>query len=355
MAGRRQVTIYSVAQEAGVSIATVSRVLSSTGRVAPETRRRVEEAAARQNYTPLASARSLAVNRHEAVGLVIPHLVGPYDAKLILSFTATATTSGDSVSLLVAESGHERQADVRRLAARVDGLAFMGRSAVSDAQVQALAADHPVVTVARHPVPGADALLTENEQTAAELTQHLLDHGRQRLVYVGDPGPSSDVRGRYQGFIHALHRSDYPVPTPARVTPTERGGRSFADAILPKLAEIDGFVCVNDEVALALMLQLRLHGVVVPDDVAVVGWDDVMASRYSSPSLTTVAQPAEELGRLAAEQLHNRIYGAAAYERPVVLPTAPVLRASCGCSPRSTDEDQTRGAGVFRSATAFDR
>lgn len=333
MAGRRQATIYSVAQEAGVSIATVSRVLGDTGRVAPETRRRVEEAAARQNYTPLASARSLAVKRHEAMGLVLPHLSGPYYAELVLGFSAAAATTGESVVLLVAEPRHDPRAGVRHLAARVDGLAFLARSAVSDAQVQTLAEDRPVVTVARHPVLGADAFLTENEQTACELTRHLLEHGRTRLLFVGDPGPSPDVRGRYQGFGDALRRAGLQVPTPARVQPLEETGREFAEAILPKLADVDGFVCANDELALAMMLRLRERGVRVPDDVAVVGWDNVMTSRYISPALTTVSQPVADLGRRAAEQLHARIEGAAVMDRPIVLPTSLVLRESCGCPP----------------------
>ncbi len=348
MAGRRQATIYSVAQEAGVSIATVSRVLGDTGRVAPETRRRVEEAAARQNYPPLASARSLAVKRHEAVGLVLPHLSGPYYAELVLGFSAAAATTGESVVLLVAEPRHDPRAGVRHLAARVDGLAFLARSAVSDAQVQTLAEDRPVVTVARHPVLGADAFLTENEQTAQELTRHLLDHGRTRLLFVGDPGPSPDVRGRYQGFCDALRRAGLHVPPPARVQPLEDAGRDFADAVLPKLADIDGFVCGNDELALAMMLRLREQGVRVPDDVAVVGWDNVMTSRYISPGLTTVSQPVADLGRRAAEQLHARIEGAAPLDRPVVLPTSMVLRESCGCrpAPEASTRAQPRPTGA---------
>lgn len=331
MAVRRHATIYSVAKEAGVSIATVSRVLGASGRVAPETRRKVQEAAAKLNYTPLASARSLAVQRHEALGLVLPGLSGPYYSELLVGFTTQAAACAQSVVLLLAEPQADTRVMVRRLAARVDGLAFMARSAVTDAEVQKLAADHPVVTVARTPIPGADAFGTENEKTAEALTEHLLNHDRRRLLFVGDPGPSPDLRGRFQGFSNALTRAGLSIPAPARVQPHEEAAREFAATILPQLSGIDGFVCGNDEVALALMGRLREAGVRIPDDVALVGWDDVLAARYVTPGLTTARQPVADIAGRAAQQLYARIGGAPVSDSPVILPTTTVIRQSCGC------------------------
>jgi LacI family transcriptional regulator len=124
-----------------------------------------------------------------------------------------------------------------------------------------------------------------------------------------------------------------PAAAPLRIALRESDGTALANRLLSGDLSADALVCANDELALAVMKRLREGGRVVPDDVAVVGWDDVMTARYVVPGLTTVRQPVRELGAGAADRLHQRITGAPVGDQPQVIPTSVVLRSSCGCTP----------------------
>jgi LacI family transcriptional regulator len=189
-----------------------------------------------------------------------------------------------------------------------------------------------VVLLARPTVAGCDAVSAENLHSAFALTDHLLAHGRRRLSFVGDPEGSPDVQQRYLGFLKALSGSDATSAGPiVKVGFRERSGADVAAQVLSQPTKPDALVCANDELALATMKALQHSGIRVPDDIAIVGWDDVMTARYVSPSLTTVRQPLYELGRAAATRLHERIAGAPTAPEPLILPTELVLRTSCGC------------------------
>ena len=333
MSAGKPATIYTVAREAGVSIATVSRVLGTQGRVAPGTRRRVEEAAARLEYTPLASARSLASKRHAALGLVVHADAAP---EIITGFTAQATLREDAVMLVVTDGYHGTTgtagtadiADtaelVTRLARRVDGLAIVAEPDLPTDLVTALASTRPVVTVARQPAPGAEAVLANEAEMAAEVTQHLLHHGRSRLVFVADRGDTWQLRERYRGVSREVRR------TGACLLPPLAPGSDASDWI-DDVAEADGFICADDLSAVALLAELRRRGMAVPADISVIGWADVPMSQHSWPSLTTVRPPFAELGRTAAGRLQERIRSGPPLDHPIVLPHTLVLRASCGC------------------------
>ncbi|MHB1472900.1 MAG: LacI family DNA-binding transcriptional regulator [Dermatophilaceae bacterium] len=336
--GTRPATIYSVAQRAGVSIATVSRVLQGTGATSPQTRAKVLQAVEDLEYVPRQSARSLAVQRHEAHGLVVPDLAGPYYSELLMGYESAAAEFGKSVILVVTHLREDPTRAVRDLSSRVDGLT-LAQSTIPDGAARALSRRTPVVLLARPPVVGCDAVSAENIQSARALTEHLLDHGRRRLFFVGDPDGSPDVQERYRGFTAALSAADASAVGPAiRVDFRERSGAEVAAQVLEHVDGPDALVCANDELALSTMKALQRAGVKVPDDIAIVGWDDVMTARYVSPGLTTVRQPLYELGRLAATRLHERIAGAPTAPELRILPTELVLRSSCGC-PEKDDRD----------------
>jgi LacI family transcriptional regulator len=226
-----------------------------------------------------------------------------------------------------------------RLSSRVDGL-VVANSTFSDEVASSMARRTPVVLLARPAVAGCDAVSAENFQSSMALTEHLLDHGRRRLSFVGDPDGSPDVQERYLGFTTALAASDTSATGPiVKVGFRERSGADVAAQVLGQPTPADALVCANDELALSTMKALQHSGVRVPDDIAIVGWDDVMTSRYVSPGLTTVRQPLYELGRAAATRLHERIAGAPTASEPLILPTELVLRTSCGC-PEKDDRDE---------------
>jgi len=221
----------------------------------------------------------------------------------------------------------------------VDGI-VVANSTISDDAARSLARRTPVVLLARPTVAGCDAVSAENFNSARALTEHLLAHGRRRLSFVGDPEGSPDVQERYLGFIEALSTSDTSVVGPiVKVGFRERSGADVAAQVLSHPTMPDALVCANDELALSTMKALQHSGVRIPEDIAIVGWDDVMTARYVSPSLTTVRQPLYELGRAAATRLHERIAGAPTVPEPLILPTELVLRTSCGC-PEKDDRDE---------------
>ena len=336
--GTRPTTIYSVARLAGVSIATVSRVLQSKGVTSPQTQAKVLQAVEDLEYVPSQSARSLAVQRHEAHGLVVHDLTGPYYAELLMGYESAAAQFGKSVIIVVTGGREDPSRAVRKLSSRVDGL-VLATSTIPDDAARSLGRRTPVVLLARPAVPGCDAVSAENAQSARALTEHLIAHGRRRLFFVGDPDGSPDVQERHRGFTAAVSSSDASAVGPAiRVDFREHSGAEVAAQVVGHVNGPDALVCANDELALSTMKALQRAGVKVPDDIAIVGWDDVMTARYVSPGLTTVRQPLYELGRAAATRLHQRIAGAPVAPEPRILPTELVLRSSCGC-PEKDDRD----------------
>jgi len=332
MAARLQgPTIYTVAEAAGVSIASVSRVMQGSRTVSPKTTAKVMDAAARLNYLPLAAARSLAVRNHEAHGLVLPALTGPYYSELLMGFEARAAELGKSIMLILISDRRDLGQAVRGLASRVEGIAVHSSTGLPAELVATLGSVKPIVVIAGDPMPGTEAIGAENAGSARELTAHLMGHGLRRLLFLGAPGTAPDVRDRYEGFRLAHTERGLPAPEPELSRFDEADGVRFAEQFLAGRYDADGIVCGNDELALSIMDHLIRHGVRVPDDLAIVGWDDVMAARYVRPGLTTVRQPVRMIGELAATRLHQRVAGAAPAEQPVVLPTQLVIRSSCGC------------------------
>jgi LacI family transcriptional regulator len=326
-------TIYSVAERAGVSIASVSRVLQGSTTVSERTRAKVVEAVDELRYVPLSAARSLAVRHHEAHGLVLPELSGPYYSELLLGFESRAADLGQSVVLMLAEGKRDLAKSVRMLATRVDGIAMLGSAAIPDATVTALHGSKPVVLIAGNALPEVDAVTAENTDSARALTAHVLGHGRTSLLFVGDPDAGPDVRDRYAGFVAAHRSRRRKAAAPIRVSLRESAGIAVAERLLAGDAVADALVCANDELALSIMKRLREGGWSVPTDIAVVGWDDVMTARYVEPGLTTVRQPVRELGAMAADRLHARITGVVSAFGTEVIPTHLVIRSSCGCPP----------------------
>lgn len=332
---RRSVTIYTVAQRAGVSISTVSRVMRGSVAVADGTRDRVLQAVVDLRYVPSGAASSLASQRQPSLGVVLPHLAGEYYVGLLVGFELAAAELGHSVALTFASPRSDARATVRSLAERVEGLAFLARSSAGDNLVQELAGPRAVVTLARGQVAGVHAISSQNRSTAACLVDHLLDTGRRRVLFVGSPSTSSDVAERHAGYRDALARRGLQVPEVVEANLDEDGGLRAADRLLADGLPADALVCGNDLVAVALMRRLQAAGVRVPDDVAITGWDDIHAARYVTPTLTTVDQHVHEMGRAAARSLHAQLILAgppsADPEQTTVLDSHVVHRESC-CS-----------------------
>jgi len=336
MSTLQSTTIYSVAQLAGVSTATVSRALRARDKVSPDTYDKVMEAVERLHYIPRGPAASLARQSTGALGLVLPHITGWYYAELVVGFEMAASEMQQSAIVALANSRSDAERCVRELAERVDGLAFLARSAVPDSLIATISRARPVVTGARSQVADLDCLRTENAEPSRALTARLLASGRKRLLFLGDPEPGSDVALRYSGFRAAHLERGLAAPQARPVELEEEAGRRAVADLLASGFDADAVVCANDHIALAAIKEFQAAGVRVPDDVAVTGWDDLMAARYISPSLTTVSQPVIELGRLAALRLQGLVSGHAPDPTPIVLDSTLICRDSCGTKDASS-------------------
>lgn len=325
---RHAVTIYEVARRAGVSIATVSRALRGSRQVATTTRQRIEAIAEELKFRPNRLGRSLAEGQHAASGIVFPDLSGPYYAEVVLGYEEVAAELGRSVLILATHGRPDPVAKVLDLAGRVDGMAILGRT-VDDGVVARIAdSGLPLVLLARPPVSAADTITTDNDGSGRELVRHLLSHGYQRFAYVGSPDESPDVAGRYAAFRDCLETVGMQPPRPMESAFNVAAGYAVARRVLTGTHRPESLVCANDEIALGALAAAQEAGLAVPGDLAVTGWDDVMAARYAG--LTTVRQPMRVLGATAATWLQERITGDRAPTRRQVLRTQLVIRSSCG-------------------------
>lgn len=323
-------TIRDVARHAGVSIATVSRVMRDSHTVSSETRQRVLASAEALEYVPSQLGRQLAERRYAANGIVFPDLSGPYYAEVVLGYENVASELGRSVLILSTHGRANPDAAVRDMAGRCDGLVVLGRTVGDDVIEQLAARGTRIVLVARPQIGDVESVNAENHRSAEALARHVLAGGARRLAFVGDPAASPDVSERWDGVRKAIDGTATIdlIPTPGF---GEDIGADVAAALLDAADLPDAILCANDELALGLLHQLRQAGVDVPGRVQVTGWDDVMAARYAD--LTTVRQPMRELGATAARRLDELIAGKRPTPRHALLPTELVVRGTTRAAP----------------------
>jgi LacI family transcriptional regulator len=336
----RRATIYEVAERAGVSIATVSRVQRNPRLVAPATRERVLTAVADLAYRPSRLGRGLAHGRHDATGIVFPDLSGPYYSAVIYGYEEASAAEGKSVLILATHRRPDVTVQVLDLADRVDGLVLMGRT-VDDGMVDELERRRlPVVVLARTATGRVDSVRAENIEAARLLTAHVIEHGHRRIAFLGDPDASPDAAERWVGF-GAAHRAAgrEPWALPVACGYREADGRRAAVALLAGDDRPTALICANDEVAMGAIDAARGIGLAIPADLAITGWDDIPVARHLAPPLTTVRQPMVELGRRAAQLLQDRIASGRSEPRQEVLPAELVIRSSCGCEPTTRRYD----------------
>jgi LacI family transcriptional regulator len=351
---RDKPSVCEVAQLAGVSTATVSRVLAGHERVLPDTRDRVLTAAAELGYVASGAARDLAARRTGVIGLCFPDVTGGQDTEpgdagywydeVIRGMERAARRSG--YAILIAASHHGEDGDlVRSVAGRCDGLVAAARTA-SQATIEHIAARIPVVLLATEGTEdearagetradgearAVDYLTVANETGAFAVTSHLADvHGYTDLAFIAGPEDSPDSASRLAGFRRATAgRPDVPV---CRGDFTTAGGRRAVAQLTAGGRVPRALVCANDQTAIGAIAALQHAGLAVPGDVAVTGFDGIEFGRHLHPGLTTVVQPMEALGDTAVAMLKDRIGGAALPQRTVELPVRLDLRGSCGCA-----------------------
>jgi len=331
------VTIKDVAREANVSVATVSRALNGHENVAEAVRKRVMAVAAQLRYSPHHAARSLSSRRTNTIGVVLPDLHGEFFSELMRGIDQVARERG--LHLLVSSYHGDpagQGAALRAMRGRVDGLLVMspfvdGAGIVCDN----LSTGMPAVLMNSR-VAGADlpAVSVDNHGGAREMVRHLAEAGHRRIAFIAGPADNFDAAERLRGYRDGLAESlPGAQPWVLQGDFDEASGHRAGLELLVADERPDAVFAANDMMALGAMGALRDAGRRVPDDVALVGFDDIPLARYVAPALTTIHQPIHEVGRRAAEMVLERARAAPESAPPPareVLPTRLIVRESSG-------------------------
>jgi LacI family transcriptional regulator len=329
-------TLEDIARHAGVSRATVSRVINGEVNVKEQTRSRVLEVIQQNNFQPNIAARSLAAGRTNVLGLVIPAGVAaiftdPYFPYLIQSVSLACNVKDYSIMLWLAEPEFERRMMRQILhSGLLDGV-IVSSMLMDDPIVQALHdSKKPFIQFGRHPKLDVNYIDVENVKGGFEATTHLLRLGHKRVAAI--TGPQNEIAGydRFQGYRNALEGRGM-VFQPELVAEgdfTEASGYAAAQRLLP--AKPTAIFVSSDTMAEGVMRALRDAGLRVPQDVAIVGYDDMPHASRTTPPLTTIRQPTNRMGALAVDTLIDIIQNPGAHKRHIILPVELVIRESCG-------------------------
>jgi LacI family transcriptional regulator len=324
-AGEAVVTLEMVAAAARVSPSTVSRILNGTAKVSADKKEAVDKAIARLDFRPNPVARGLAGGRTLSIGVVTQSIDSPFYGEGLRGIEDELSAAG-YIPLFV--SGHWKAADEQKcidvlLSRRVDGvIMFTGR--LPDRALVALAGRVPLVVTGRQlKAPGLSNLSFDNVEGARLATRHLIELGHRRIAHITGDTAHADAVEREQGYRLALQEAGI-APDPALVVPgnfLEASGLMGLNQLVESRQDFSAIFAANDQMAIGAALGLYRRGLRVPDDVSLVGFDDLSGAQYTIPPLTTVRQPVYELGRLSAQLVLALLRG----ESPAVEPPPPQL------------------------------
>lgn len=335
-------TVHDVARRAGVSASTVSHVINGTRRVSAGTRQRVLQAMDELHYQPNRLAQSLRSRRTHTLGVILPNSANPFFAQVLLGIEAAAYDSGYNVILGNANDDPRRELDYvdTLLAKQVDGVVLVSTGAYADALKLTTGRTTPVVMVDRAPDDAyadaqIDTVFTENTRGGVLATEHLLGLGHRRIGCITGPSLLTSSALRVVGYRQVLADAGIPVDADLIVSGDfqHESGYTACHNLL-KLPEPPTalFVC-NDLMAVGALCAVHEAGLRVPEDISVVGFDDIPLASFTVPRLTTIAQPAQQIGEAAIKLLVRRLAEPDAPAQCELLPVHLVERDSCGpCS-----------------------
>lgn len=329
---QRRVTIEDVARMADVSPATVSRALKGSSLISEGTRRRVAVASRRLGYVPNQAARSLVTRATRTLGLMIPDVTDPIHGQVVTGFEQEAAAGGYTVIMAngLSDASRERRGLEVFLAQRADGVALMGsvlrqpvvRTLVRPAPVVFINGEHPALAGYRSDLQ-TGCIRSDDPSGITEIVHHLFEAGARRIAYLNGP-PLASNRTRRDAAFGALRAAGRA----GRWREFHADGARFHEvAAAIARAKPHALICYDDKTALRAIDALRAIGVRVPDDMAVVGFDDIPFASIANPRLTTVTQRSVELGRLAVEMLRRAIE-TGRMPRSVTLPVTLAPRES---------------------------
>jgi DNA-binding LacI/PurR family transcriptional regulator len=323
---RRAVTLHDVAQEAGVAVSTVSRALSDPQRVNVRTREHVSAVAQRLGYRPNRMAQALPTGRTRMLAVLVPDIANPHNFGLVRGAEAQARAAGFTLVIADTQQSPDLEAThLDRLASLVDGF-VLAASRLPDADLRALAERSPVVLFNRR-VEGLASLVTDSADGSRQIVEHLVAFGHRSLAYCAGPGDSWSNGERWRALAASADAAGVRIVHCGPFAPTLDSGPAAADIGLATGAT--ALIAFNDLLAIGALRRLEERGVGVPEQVSVVGFDDIFGADFCHPPLTTVAGPLEEAGRTLVDVLLAG--GSVAPE--ITLPTHLRVRESTGPPP----------------------
>ena len=340
-------TIYDVASDAGVSIATVSRVLRGESSVSPKTREKVEAAIARRHYRPSIIARGLTGKTTKSIGIVLPKLLNPHYAMIFTGAQEEARRSGYAVSLFPWSSLHAREYDPATMLAerRLDGVIVCVEYLPPDQSEQLLAALNglkrfmPVVLIGCVPPDyGFPAVSIDAAAMTKAMVKYLVSLGHERIAFIGGVQEDTDPRRRDVGYEEGLKEAKLPYTVSYRVygKATPEDGMAALDSILDTLKPEywpTAVIGLNDLVAMGCQQSARKHGLELPRDLSVMGCDNLFCAPYLLPALTSVDTHQQRVGARAAQMI---IRGETARE---TMDWEIIRRDSCACIRKNQPEE----------------
>ena len=334
---RQGTTLDEVARVAGVSRATVSRVVNGSPKVSPEVRRNVERTIDRLGYVPNRAARSLVTRRSDSIAVVITEpatrlFSDPFFPRIIRGVSTALAARDLQLVLLMPDSAEEERRTVRYLTGgHVDGVILMSLHG-DDPLPAELAARHVPLVIVGRPPRGAevDHVDADNRGGARLAVEHLVAGGRRRIATVTGPKDMVAGQDRLAGYRDALTEAGLPIDEALIENGdfTHEGGVAATERLLKRAPDLDGIFCASDLLAVAALGVLQAAGRRVPQDVALVGYDDAPIATTTRPLLTSVRQPVEEMGREMVDILTGSMGRSDRAPRRLILGTELIRRAS---------------------------
>lgn len=301
----KKLSMVDIARLSGVSIATVSRIINKNGRYSKETERRVLDVIEKSGYQLNLSAKSLRTNKTQTIGVIVPDITNEFFARIVRSIEKYIMPKGYTVIVCDSnESEKLENAHVSTLAAKgVDGIIHI--STCADVKKIHDLYPIPVVYIDRRPKNAGSLVISDNETGGFLAAKHLIEKGCRRILMVRDKNAYSTVRHRYLGYIGALEQFSIEVDK-SLIAETEVSYTAAKALVLQKLksdSTIDGIFCNNDNMALGALHAALELGLKVPQDIKIVGFDDITITQICNPPLTTVRQDTDLFGKKSVEIL----------------------------------------------------
>jgi len=337
------VTIRDVARQAKVSVATVSRYINHSATVSKEVGKRLDKVMTNLQYTPHAAARHLASRKTHIVGLLLTNMHNVFFGPMVSGVESAVRENGYNLIVATYLPNSHKDGNVPPIGPHnTDGLIVFANSLQGQQLKQLYEKHFPVVLVHRTPPESLPLpyVTVENKAATRRLIDHLIEvHGRRRIMFLRGPADQEDSRWRELGYQASLAAHDLPYDPHLILN----GGfeRDIAYAAMKEFLagphpDFDAVFSGDDDAALGSMLALQEAGLRIPEDIALVGFDDQKLSAFLTPQLTTVRAPTEVVGRVAGDHLFALLKGATV-NRATLLPTDIILRRSCGCITAPSD------------------